>query len=387
MTTWETYLHANQARYLDELCALLRIPSISALPEHAADVARAADWVAARLAAAGLEHAQVLPTGGHPVVYADWLHAPGKMTALVYGHFDVQPVDPLGEWRHPPFEPHIENDRLYARGATDNKGNAFLPIAAVEALLRTAGRLPINVKFVIEGQEEIGSPQLAAWVPAHRELLACDLILNADLGGWSETQPAIMTGLRGICGLQVNVVGPSHDLHSGTYGGMVHNPLHALVRLLDSMRAPDGRVLVEGFYDDVAPISAAERAAIAAVPFDEAAARAELGVEAFHGEPGYTPLERTWIRPTLELSGLWGGFQGVGNKTVIPSTAHVKITCRLVANQDPARILDGLRAHVARHCPPGVRCETVDTGGGASPYALPFEHPDQDEVKAVLRAL
>ena len=278
--TWQTYLNEQQDRFLAELLDFLHIPSVSALPEHAADVHRAAEWVAERMRAAGIESVQILPTGGHPVVYGDWLHAPGKPTVLIYGHFDTQPADPLELWDHPPFEPVVRDGRVYARGASDDKGNMLPPILAVEALLRTTGALPVNVKFLFEGQEEIGSPQIPAFVAAHRDMLACDLVISSDGGQWSETEPAILTGLRGGCGVQIDVRGPNRDLHSGLYGGAVQNPIHALTAILASMRGADGRILIEGFYDAVQPLTDDERRRFASLPFDEAAYMADLGVTA-----------------------------------------------------------------------------------------------------------
>ena len=317
----------------------MRIPSVSSLPEHKEDVARAGEWVATSVREAGLENVQILPTGGHPVVYGEWLRAPGKPTVLIYGHFDTQPVDPLNGWTHPPFAPVIEGDRVYARGASDDKGNMLAPILAVEALLKTEGKLPVNLKVLFEGQEEIGSPQLPSFIASNKDLLACDLVVSADGGQWESDQPNLLVGLRGICALQIDVRGPAHDLHSGGYGGAVQNPVHALVSLLASMRGPDGRILVEGFYDAVRPLADKDRDLIAAVPYDEAEYKERLDVDALFGEEGYTTLERTWARPTLEVNGVWGGFQGAGTKTVLPGEAHAKITCRLVADQDPQTIL------------------------------------------------
>lgn len=359
MPAWEAYLAANRPKFLDGLLEFLRIPSVSALPDRADDVQRAARWVADRLQSAGVEGVRILPTGGHPVVYGEWLHAPDKPTILIYGHFDTQPADPLELWTSPPFEPAIRDGRVYARGASDDKGNMLAPILAVEAMLQADGALPVNVKFFFEGQEEIGSPQLPAFVAAHRELLACDLAVSADSVQWAEDQPAILVGLRGTCAIQIDVYGARTDLHSGLYGGLVANPIHALISLLASMRDTEGRILVEGFYDRVVTLSAEERAAIAAVPFDEAAYRDQLGVSALVGEPGYTPRERNWVRPTLEVNGIWGGFQGEGVKTVLPNEAHAKITCRLVPNQEPEQIVQALVSHVERQDTPGVRVESV----------------------------
>ncbi|MBW2517285.1 MAG: M20/M25/M40 family metallo-hydrolase, partial [Deltaproteobacteria bacterium] len=292
MAAWKNHLEANQDRYLKELLEFLSIPSISSLKEHQADVVRAAEWVAARLQTAGLENVQVLPTGGHPVVYGDWMHASGKPTILIYGHFDTQPVDPLELWTQPPFEPVLKGDRVYARGASDDKGNMLAPILTLEAQLSGEGRLPVNVKCFFEGQEEIGSPQLPEFISANRELLACDLILSADGGQWEEDQPALNVGLRGLCALQIDVRAARSDTHSGTFGGTIMNPIHALARLIDTMHTPRGEIAVEGFYDAVRPLSEAEQDQIAAIPFDEADYKAELGVDELFGEPGYSTYER-----------------------------------------------------------------------------------------------
>jgi acetylornithine deacetylase/succinyl-diaminopimelate desuccinylase-like protein len=383
MSTWENYLQENKVRFLDEMFDFLRIPSISALPEHAGDVQQAAEWVAKRLESAGIENIQILPTGGHPVVYGDWLHAPGKPTILIYGHFDVQPVDPVDLWTNPPFEPTIIGDRVYARGASDDKGNMLVPILAVEALLKSEGAIPVNLKFCFEGQEEIGSPQLPEFMPAHTDLFACDLVLSADGGQWSETEPNILLALKGVCGMQIDMYGAKTDLHSGMYGGTIQNPLHAMVRLLDSMRSPEGKILVDGFYDDVVELSDDERAAIARVPFDETEYLEPLGLDTPFGEPGYTTRERGWIRPTLELNGLWGGFQGEGSKTVLPNEAHAKITCRLVANQDPEKIKALLTSHIEKHAPPGVKVIVNALSISGKPYSIPADHPGNQAARTV----
>jgi acetylornithine deacetylase/succinyl-diaminopimelate desuccinylase-like protein len=304
----------------------LRIPSISSLSENSGDVQRAGEWVAERLRTAGVENVEVLPTAGYPVVYGDWLHQPGKPTVLIYGHFDVQPVDPLNLWDHPPFEPVIQDGRIYARGATDDKGNMFVPILAVEALLKTSGKLPVNLKFFLEGQEEIGSPNIPPFLAEQRQRFACDLVVSADGGQWDENQPELLIASKGLLGAQIDVEGAKRDLHSGSYGGSIQNPIHALARLLDSMRSPDGKILIEGFYDTVVPLSEADRAAILAVPSDDEEMMTDLGVDALFGEPGYSTMERRWARPTLEINGIWGGFQGEGVKTVLPNAAHAKIT-------------------------------------------------------------
>lgn len=384
--SWQTYLEQNQAHYLDELLDFLRIPSISSLPEHAPDVAKAAEWVAARMVRAGIEGVRVMPTGGHPVVYGEWLHAPGKPTVMIYGHFDVQPVDPVELWDSPPFDPVVKEGRIYARGSNDDKGNMLLPILAVEALLKTEGALPVNVKFFMEGQEEIGSPTLPNFIVEHQTLFACDMVISSDGGQYSEEQPALLVGLRGLSALQIDVQGPAYDLHSGMYGGAVQNPIHALVRLLDSMRAPDGRILVEGFYDRVRPLSDEERAQIAAIPLDRGEFTSQIGLTADEGfgEPGFSARERTWARPTLEVNGIWGGFQGAGTKTVLPAEAHAKVTCRLVADQDPVEIGELIAAHVEQHAPPGVKVTVQTLPNAAMAYLMPADHPGNVAARDVL---
>jgi acetylornithine deacetylase/succinyl-diaminopimelate desuccinylase-like protein len=387
MATWETYLVQQKDRFLDELMEFLRIPSISALPAHRTDVQRAAQWLEARMKAAGIESVRIMDTGGHPVVYGEWLHAPGKPTLLIYGHFDTQPVDPLNLWHHPPFEPVIQDGRIYARGATDDKGNLFIPLIVVESMLKTGGRLPVNLKFLFEGQEEIGSPQLPDFITAHKDLLSCTMVLSSDGGQWDEDQPAIVLGTRGMAAVFIDVQGPDHDLHSGTYGGTILNPIQALVRILDSMHDGDGRITVDGFYDDVRLLSDEERAQMARVPFAEAEYLRETGSTSLFGEPGFTTYERAWARPTLEINGLYGGFQGDGLKTVLPSTAHAKISCRLVADQDPAKIADLLVRHINKVAPQGVKVTTDRRKSGAIPYLIPPDHRGLQIAASVLKDL
>jgi acetylornithine deacetylase/succinyl-diaminopimelate desuccinylase-like protein len=387
MVTWERYLEAHKPQHLHELLDFLRIPSISALPDHASDVQRAAVWVADRLQAAGLEAVRVLPTAGHPVVYAEHLHAPGKPTILIYGHFDVQPVDPLALWSSPPFEPVVRDGRVYARGASDDKGNMLAPILAVEALLQTEGALPVNLKFFLEGQEEIGSPDIPDFLAANRERFACDLVVSADGGQFGADQPSVGLSTRGVCAVQIDVRGASQDLHSGLYGGAVANPIRALVQILGTLHDAHGRVLVPGFYDAVVELSQAERAAIAAVPFDQAALMATLGVDDLPGEPGYTPLERQWIRPTLEYNGIGGGFQGDGIKTVLPNEAHAKISCRLVADQDPDQIAGLILDHIRQLPAPGMTVTARRLLGTAKPYLVRADHWGNVAVAAVLEQL
>ncbi|BDG60734.1 dipeptidase [Caldinitratiruptor microaerophilus] len=385
MSRYETYLREHRDRHLAELKDFLRIPSVSALSAHRPDVERAARWVADAMQAAGLEHVEVLPTGGHPVVYADWLHAPGRPTALVYGHYDVQPVDPEHLWVTPPFEPDVRDGKLYARGASDDKGQVFLHIKAVETLLRVDGALPLNLRFLVEGEEEIGSRHLPAFVEAHRDRLRADVAVISDTTFFARGVPAITTGLRGLAALEITVRGARGDLHSGLYGGAVQNPLHALVELLAGLRGPDGRIRVEGFYDRVRPVPEEERRQWAALPHDDARLVAELGVPALFGEAGYTTLERLWARPTLELNGVWGGFTGEGTKTVLPAEAHAKITCRLVPDQEPEEILDRLEAHLRTHLPPGVTLEVRREPGGARAVLTPHDHPAVQAARQALR--
>jgi len=384
MSDWQRYLDDNRSRFLDELIDYLRIPSVSSLSEHADDVVQAAEWVSRRFEAAGIENVEIMPTGGHPVVYGDWLHATDAPTVLIYGHFDVQPADPLDLWTSPPFQPDIRNGRVYARGASDDKGNSLIPVVAAEALLEATGRLPVNVKFLFEGQEEIGSPQLPKFMEEHRELLICDLVISADGGQYSEERPGLYVGYRGVCALQVDVTGPDRDLHSGLCGGAVQNPIHALAKILESMHGCDGRVTVDGFYDSVVPLSEADRQQISEVPHDDKAYKRWVGVEELFGEAGYTTIERAWARPTLEVNGIWGGFQGEGLKTVLPSEAHAKITCRLVPDQDPACIVEAITHHISNHTPPGVRVGVTPYAAGARPYFMPSDHPGNRAAAEVL---
>lgn len=376
------YLSQHRDTHLEELKELLRIPSISALSEHKDDVIRAAEWLATSLQRAGMENVQIMPTKGHPVVYGEWLKAEGKPTVLIYGHYDVQPVDPVHLWETPPFEPVIRDGKLYARGSSDDKGQTFMHIKAIEALLNTTGTLPLNFKFCIEGEEEIGSPNLSAFVEEHKDLLSADVLVISDTPMLEKGKPAICYGLRGLCGLQIDVKGAKSDLHSGLYGGAVQNPIHALVQILDSMRDQDGRITVEGFYDRVIPLSDKEREAFRGLNYNEDKVREQLEVPELFGEKGYSALERTWARPTLEINGIYGGFQGEGIKTVIPSEAHAKITCRLVPDQDPDEIASLIQKHIDLHKPPGVTVSTSLFDRGR-PFVTPFDHP---AIQAASRA-
>ncbi|MFD1861784.1 dipeptidase [Planococcus chinensis] len=370
----DQYFKDHRTDHLEELKAFLRIPSISSLTEHKGDVRKAAEWLKEAMEKAGLENAEVFETDGHPVVYADWLHAEGKPTVLVYGHYDVQPVDPLNLWETPPFDPHVRDNKLYARGASDDKGQTFMHVKAVEALLKLEGELPVNIKFIVEGEEEIGSPTLPKYVEQNQEQLKADLIVISDTGMQGPGRPAVCYGLRGLAGIQIDVQGPKGDLHSGLYGGAVQNPLHAIVEILQSFRDKEGVIQVDGFYDDVLEVSDAERAEFAALEFDLEKEKQELGIIEDFGEKGYSFVERTWIRPTLEINGITGGFSGEGIKTVLPAQASAKITCRLVPNQDPDDIVAKLRAHVEANKPAGVTVTISDFDKG-QPFLTPYDHP------------
>ncbi|PKH11011.1 MULTISPECIES: dipeptidase [Planomicrobium] len=370
----ERYFQERRGDHLEELESFLRIPSVSSLSEHKKDMLTAAEWLVKAFEKAGLENVKIDETGGHPLVYADWLHAEGKPTVLVYGHYDVQPVDPLHLWESPPFEPQVRDNKLYARGASDDKGQTFMHIKAAEALLQLNGELPVNMKFIIEGEEEIGSPSLPAYVEKNKEALEADLIVISDTGMQGPGRPAVCYGLRGLAGIQIDVKGPKGDLHSGLYGGAVQNPLHAIVEILESFRDKEGVIQVEGFYDDVLPVSDKERAEFASLEFDLENEKKELGITEDFGEKEYSFVERTWIRPTLEINGITGGFSGEGIKTVLPAEASSKITCRLVPNQDPDDIVAKLKAHVESHKPAGVSVEISEFDKG-KPFLTPFDHP------------
>ncbi len=369
------HLRAHADRHLADLLAFAAIPSVSTDPAYQEGMAAAADWVSRRMKRAGLEQVQVLPTGRHPVVYGEWLHAGDAPTLLIYGHYDVQPPDPLDAWQSPPFAPTVREGRVYARGVSDDKGPMLIPILVAEAFLHSGGQLPVNVKFMFEGEEEIGSPSLAPFAAAHGELLAADFVLSADGAMWRSDLPSVIVASRGLVGLNFTVTGAAKDLHSGRHGGGIANPLHALARLVASLHDEDGRVAVEGFYSQVEELSPQERQAIQAIPFDEEQYLADVGAPALVGEPGYTLLERHWIRPTLDVNGLWGGYQGAGGKTVIPHAAHAKLTCRLVPAQDPADIAAKIAAHLEAHLPPGVDLSVEPAGPGVRAYALPRDHP------------
>jgi len=383
------YLDAHFDRALQELLAFLRIPSVSARPEHAEDVRRCADFVAERLRGADVHWVEVLETAGHPVVYGERRSSRADApTVLIYGHYDVQPVDPLNLWVSPPFEPWIAEDatlgrRVVARGASDDKGQVYCPIKAVEAHLSVHNDLPVHVKFLIEGEEEIGSPSLPAFFEQERERLAADWIALSDTAMVRPGQPTITYALRGLSYLQLNVRGPSRDVHSGVYGGAIANPLQVLCELVAALKGPDGRVAVPGFYDAVRDLDEAERARIALSAFDEAAWLAECGAPKLTGEPGFSTMERIGARPSLDLCGIWGGYTGEGAKTVLPSEAFAKLSARLVPDQQPADIAAKLRAHLEALVPDTVTLE-VEVMKGGDPV---LTDPNSDGVRAFSRAL
>jgi acetylornithine deacetylase/succinyl-diaminopimelate desuccinylase-like protein len=378
-------LEASRERILGELKELASIPSVSTDPAHEPDVRRAAEWVAARLRAAGPFTVRVMPTPGASVVYAEWLGAPGAPTALIYGHYDVQPEDPVDKWISPPFEPTLRDGRLYARGVSDDKGPMLIPIKVAEAFFAEQGRLPVNVKFMIEGEEEIGSKHLEAFVAANTQMLAADVVISADGGMWRINEPSITVGNRGLASLELSLRGPAKDLHSGRHGGSVPNPLHAMARLIASLHQADGRVAVAGFYDRVRELSDDERRDITDLPFDESAYLKEVGAGAAVGEPGYSTLERQWTRPTLEVNGMWGGYQGPGSKTIVPSEAHAKITCRLVPDQDPDDVIAMVIRHLERNVPTGTRLTIGKGEHGARPAHIARTHPVVKAAEAALQ--
>lgn len=354
----DTFIDANRDRFLRELFALLRIPSISTSTEHTPDVTRAAGFVSESLSAIGMEKVEIIPTAGHPLVYAEWLQAPGKPTVLCYGHYDVQPPDPLEEWVSPPFEPTIRDGNLYARGSADDKGQMYMHIKAAEALRAVHGAPPVNLKFLIEGEEEIGGKSISKYVEENPEKLKADVALVSDTALYAEGMPTLCTGLRGLVYMEVEAAGPSRDLHSGLYGGAAPNAVYGLIELLAKAKTLDGVIQVPGIYDEVEPPAPAEKESWEKLPFDENAfLRNEVGADRLTGEPGYSVLERVWARPTLEVHGIAGGFTAAGAKTVIPAKATAKVSMRLVARQDPEKAIASFRKFVEENTPAGIRTE------------------------------
>ena len=376
------YLSAHQPRFISELCDYVRFPSVSAQLPHRPDMVNCAEWLVRRCQAIGLD-AQSCPTAGHPVVIAKTPRRKGRRHFMVYGHYDVQPAEPFELWKSPPFEPRLEGRSLFGRGASDNKGQHLAHLNAVEAYLKTGTELPCDLTFVIEGEEEVGSSHLAAFLKQHRAELRCDAVVVSDTGMPDLRHPALTYSLRGIAAVEIKVLGPSRDLHSGLFGGSLDNPAMALCQMLAQLRDQHGRINIPGLYDDVAPLSAFERQQMARLPYSETAYRKSLGVPQLFGERGFTAIEQRSARPTLEINGLTSGYQGEGSKTIVPSWASAKLTLRLVPNQRPAQIIRLVRQHLTKICPPTVRLQ-ITTGHGGDPYLV---SPDGPLAQAALRAL
>jgi acetylornithine deacetylase/succinyl-diaminopimelate desuccinylase-like protein len=379
----DLFFAANQARARDELFDLLRIPSVSARSEFNADTARAAEWVAASLQRIGLT-ATVHPTKGHPIVVGEWRNAPaGAQTVLVYGHYDVQPAEPLDLWDSPPFEPVVRDGKIFARGSVDDKGQLYLHIKALEAHLSTRGTLPVNIIVLAEGEEEVGSDHLAEFIEAHAKELACDAVVISDSAMFAPGLPSILSSLRGLAYFQIDVQGPATDLHSGSYGGGVMNPAMALARILATMHDANGHIAIPGFYDKVRDWGDTARKQVRSLPFDNEHFRAETGSPALFGEKGYSTLERLWMRPTCEVNGLLSGYTGEGAKTVLPAKAMAKVSCRLVPDQTPGEIEQLMREHVSRVAPPGVAVTVTHLHGGA-PWRADLDGPLFDAARRAL---
>jgi acetylornithine deacetylase/succinyl-diaminopimelate desuccinylase-like protein len=379
----DAFLTEQNDRIHTELFELLRIPSVSARSEHAGDVARTADWIATAMRDIGMD-ASIHQTPGHPIVLGEWRHAsPGAPTVLIYGHYDVQPAEPLELWTSPPFEPTVRDGRIYARGAVDDKGQLFLHLKAIEAHLSVRGTLPVNLIVLAEGEEEVGSEHLAAFVERRADILRCDTVVISDSAMFAPGLPSILSSLRGLAYFEINVQGPAQDLHSGSYGGAVINPAMTLARILASFHTPEGRVAIPGFYDAVREWEPRARGAIRDLPFDESAFRAEVGAPMLGGELGYTTLERIWMRPTCEVNGLLSGYTGEGAKTVLPARAMAKVSCRLVPDQDPVEIEKLMKAHVERLAPRGVKVTVTHLHGGR-PWRAELDGPIFDAARRAL---
>jgi acetylornithine deacetylase/succinyl-diaminopimelate desuccinylase-like protein len=374
------YVDGNRQRFVDELIEWVRVPSVSSDPSRAGDVVRSAEFLAAHLRGLGAGKVEVWPTEGHPSVFAEWMTAPGKPTLLVYGHHDVQPVDPLGEWVTAPFEPSVRDGRLWGRGVVDDKGQVYIHVKAIESFVRTHGKLPINLRLIVEGEEEVGSAHLDGILRGHAKDLESDFVCVSDTAMFGRGIPSLCVGLRGLSYVEVHVDGPALDLHSGSFGGGVMNPVNALAKMIAALHDPSGRVTVPGFYDAVVPLTPKERAEIAALPFDEAEWLRSTGSPAVWGEAGYSTLERVWARPTLDCCGISGGFEGEGAKTIVPARAMAKVSCRLVPNQEPDEIVRKLTAYLEDLAPDGVRVRVKELHGGR-PYLAPTDHPVYEVAK------
>jgi len=377
------FINVNRDRYVDELKTLLAIPSVSALPAHKGDVRACAEWCAAEMRRVGMDNVRLVETPGNPIVRGDWLGAPGAPTILFYGHYDVQPVDPLNLWESPPFQATVRDGEIYARGAADDKGQVFMHFKAIEAHLTQHGRLPVNMKIVIEGEEEVGSEHLDDFVRAHKDELASDVVVISDSAMFARGVPSICYGLRGLVYCQIDLRGSATDLHSGSFGGAVANPGFVLAQMIAQMKDRGGRIKIPGFYDDVRPLREEEQQAWTALPFNERTYRKDFGIPKLFGESGYTTLERTWARPTLEVNGLLSGFVGEGAKTVLPAVAMAKISMRLVPDQDPDKIAELFRAYVEKLTPKTVELTFTRMHGG-KPWMTAYDNP---YVQAAARAI
>lgn len=378
-----SFLEKNKEKFLGELKEFIAIPSISTKAENKNDVQKCADWAADHLKKVGMTEVKIFQTEGHPIVYAEWSGAKGKPTVLIYGHYDVQPVDPVELWESPPFEATIRGENIYARGTADDKGQVFIHFKAIEAYLKNYGSLPINIKMILEGEEEVGSVNLPKFLKENKELLKADLIVVSDSSMFAKGVPSICYGLRGLCYMQIDLVGPKSDLHSGSFGGSVHNPIQALAEIIASLHDKNGRITIPGFYDDVLPLTKKEREAFKKLPWNDKKYAKELGVKELYGEKGYTTLERLWARPTLECNGIWGGFTGEGAKTVLPSKASAKISMRLVPHQKSAKIAKLFERHIKKIAPKTVQV-TVRNLHGGEPAITPIDSPG---VQAAVAAL
>jgi acetylornithine deacetylase/succinyl-diaminopimelate desuccinylase-like protein len=383
METILSFVEANHERFLHELKELLAIPSVSSQSDRKPEMFRAAEWLKNHATGIGLHNVQILETEGHPVVYADWLGAPGEPTILLYGHYDVQPEDPLDKWESPPFEGTIRGGNLYGRGTADDKGQIFIHLKAIEAFLRNAGALPVNLKIIFEGEEEVGSAHLGAFVEQHKELLKADLILISDSGMFAKGVPSVTYALRGLAYMEVEVTGANGDLHSGSFGGSIHNPIQALAEMIASLHDKKGRIRVKGMYDDVRPLTRGERDAFKKLPWSDRKYAKSLGVRQLYGEKGFTTLERLWARPTLECNGIWGGYTGEGTKTVLPAKAFAKISMRLVPDQKSAKIAKLFERHLRAIAPRTVDVKVRSLHGG-EPAITPVDSPG---VQAAVAAL
>ncbi len=378
------YIDDNKESYINELKDLLTIPSISTNAENKKDIEDCANWLQNHMNDIGLENVKTYQTDGYPIVYSDWLNAgDDKLTILIYGHYDVQPVDPLDLWNSPPFSPTIVGENIYARGATDDKGQAFIHLKSLEAHLKINKKLPVNVKIILEGEEEIGSPNLDGFIENNKDLLKCDFVVISDTAMYDYDIPSICYGLKGLCYMELDVTGPNRDLHSGSYGGAVRNPINALANIIAKLKNEKGKILIPGFYDDVIELTAAEKEEFKKLPYNEDDFIKELDIEEVFGEEGYTTIERKWARPTLDCNGIWGGFQGEGAKTVLPSKAGAKISMRLVPDQDPVKIEKLFTDYVNEIAPNSIKVK-ISASHNAKPAITPI---DNDAIRAAMKAL